>query len=120
VGLLLFEVLGDGNAGIPFLLAESEVVGVDQLVDLLLDGARVHGDVLLREELFLLVIVHLVVLDRPDLRLPRLPHRHQLVHVFLLRYRIPTSFFSRFSYASFTNISFIIILLFQRQGGAGA
>lgn len=47
VRFLLFEVLGDGHTGVPFLLAESEVVGVDQLVDFLFDGAGVQRDVLL-------------------------------------------------------------------------
>jgi hypothetical protein len=92
------------------LLAESKVVGIDQLVYFLLDGAGGEGDVVLGEELFLLVVVDLVVADGADLGLLALLRRQQTRQLLLLHTTPTTSFFSRFSYASFTNIAVLLLL----------
>lgn len=57
MGFLLLETLGHGNAAVPGLLPESQVVGVDQVFDFLLDGLGMARNVILRKELFVLVIV---------------------------------------------------------------
>ena len=107
---LLLHALGDGDAGVPVLLAEAEVVGVDELVDFLLDGAGRQGDVVLGEKLLLLVVVELVVADGTDFGLLALLRRQQPRQLLLLHTTHPTSFFSRFSYASFTNIAVLLLL----------
>lgn len=69
VRLLLLEAVGNGDAEVPILFPESEVVGVDESVDFFLDIFGVLGYVFLREELLLFVVVDFVVLYRADRRL---------------------------------------------------
>jgi hypothetical protein len=95
VGLFLLEVFGDGYAGVPLFLAESEVVGVDELVYLFLDAAGVERDVVFGEELFLLIVVDLVIAYRPDFGLPVLLGSQQPSEIVFLHGAILTSFLSR-------------------------
>lgn len=57
MGLFFLEVLRDWYAGVPILLAESEVIGIDEIVDLLFDGSRIEGNIVFRKELLLFIIV---------------------------------------------------------------
>lgn len=57
MGLFFLEILGDGYAGVPILLAEAEVVGIDEVVYLFFDGPRIERNIVLRKELLLFVVV---------------------------------------------------------------
>jgi hypothetical protein len=70
--LFLFEILRHRYTGIPRLLTQPKVIRVNQIIDLLLDGSRVEGYIVLGKKLLLLIVIDLIVLDGTYLRLPRL------------------------------------------------
>ena len=67
MSLLFFEALRQRHTGIPRLLALVEMVGVDEMIDFLFDGAGVERNVILGEELFFFIIVDLVIADGANL-----------------------------------------------------
>ena len=66
MSLLRFDLLGDRHTRIPFPLAEPQMVGVNVLLDIILDGPSPLRDILLGEELLILIVVELIVADRTD------------------------------------------------------
>lgn len=72
------------------------MVGVDELVDFLLDGACVERDVVFGEELLFFVVVDFVIADGTYFRLLAFLRSQQLVQLLLLSDGCCTSFFSRF------------------------
>ena len=61
MSLFFFEVLGKRNTGIPGFLALVEVIRVDKMIDLFLDGAGMCRNIILGEELLFLVIVDFLI-----------------------------------------------------------
>ena len=84
VGLFFFEAFGYRYAGIPLFFTETEVVGIDEIVDFFLDSLGVQGYVVLREELFFFVVVDLVIANRANFGLTDLLGAQQFAQVFLL------------------------------------
>lgn len=55
--LFFLEILGDGYAGVPILLAEAKMIGIDDIIDLLFDGPSIERNIVLGKELLLFVVV---------------------------------------------------------------
>lgn len=60
------------------------MVRIDKVINLLFDGSRVEGNVVLREELLLLIIVDFIIFYGADLRLARLFGSEKFVQILLL------------------------------------
>ena len=55
--LFFLEILWDGYAGVPILLAEAKVIGIDEIIDLLFDCPSIERNIVLGKELLLFVVV---------------------------------------------------------------
>lgn len=60
------------------------MVRIDKVINLLFDGSRVEGNVVLREELLLLIIVDFIIFYGADLRLARFFGSEKFVQILLL------------------------------------
>lgn len=64
--LLGCHILRHGHTAVPFLLPQSQVVGVYEILDFVLDGTNMSRHILLGEELLLAIIVNLFIADASD------------------------------------------------------
>lgn len=60
------------------------MVRIDEVIDLFLDGSGVEGNVVLREELLLFIIVDFIVFYRANFGLPCLFRTEEFVQILLL------------------------------------
>lgn len=63
MGLFFFETLRHRHASVPFLLLQSQVIRVDQLIYLLLYASGMDWNVVLRKKLFFLIVVNFIIFD---------------------------------------------------------
>ena len=68
MSLIGFKVLRDWNTGIPVSFSKSQMIGVDEVFDLIFDGPGMDGDVVFGKELFLSIVVYFVVFEGADFR----------------------------------------------------
>jgi len=66
VAFLSSHILRHRHTTIPLLLAEPEMIGIDEVLDLVLDFANLSGYILLGEELFFPVVVDLLIANAAD------------------------------------------------------
>jgi len=67
VSLLFLEILRHAHTAIPFFLPQTQVIRINQVVDLFLDGSDVSRDIFFGEELLLFLVVEFIVADGTDL-----------------------------------------------------
>lgn len=84
MGLLFFEIFWNRNTGIPILLPKAKMVGIDEVIDLLLDGPSMEWNIVFRKELLLFIIVDFIVLYGADFRLSCLFRSKKFVQILLL------------------------------------
>lgn len=66
MSLISFKILRDWDTGIPVSFSKSQMIGVDEVFDLIFDGSGMDGDVVFGKELFLSIIVDFIVFDGAD------------------------------------------------------
>jgi len=84
MSLLFFHILRHRNTTVPRFLPEPQVIRINQILDVILDSFDLIGDILLGKKLLILIIINLIIPNRPNSRLLILLSSQQTGKLFFL------------------------------------